>query len=158
MGRRYEKFKGDDISSFIEFANNPPYAEAVSGDFDNIDDLDYKGKVFKGINEYISSDTYLSTYGSVNSIEDLDEIYNAFILASDLSSTYIQTIAGICKEVNDLAIDKAYRFLNIEGKELTQESVLDFASRLNVKSSSVGELWRIFLEDYVNENLDTMLD
>lgn len=103
MAERYEGFKGDDISSFIEFANTPPYAEAVSGDFDNIDDLDYKGKVFKGINEYISSDSYLSTYGSINSIENLDELYNAFILASDLSSTYIQTIAGICKEVNNLA-------------------------------------------------------
>lgn len=122
----------------------------MSGYFNNIGDLDYKGKVFKGINEYISSDAYLSTYGSVNSIADLDEIYNAFILTSDLSSTYIQTIAGMCKEVNDIALDWAYGFTSIPDIELTQESVLDFAVRLEANSSSVGELWRIFLEDYVN--------
>ena len=123
----------------------------MSGYFNNIGDLDYKGKVFNGINEYISSDAYLSTYGSVNSIEDLDELYNAFILESDLSSTYIQTIAGMCKEVNDIALDWAYGFTSIPPDiELTQESVLDFAVRLEANSSSVGELWRIFLEDYVN--------
>ena len=157
MGRRYEEFKGIDISSFIEFANNPPYADAVSGYFEKVDNLDYKGKLFKEINEYISSDTYLSTYGSVNSIEDLDEIYNAFILASDLSSTYIQTIAGMCKEVNDIAIRNAFGFILGSGQEQTKESVLDFASRLNSESSSVGELWRMFLEDFVNNNLDVML-
>ena len=117
----------------------------MSGYFDNIGDLDYKGKLFKEINEYISSDSYLSTYGSVDSIADLDEIYNAFILASDLSSTYIQTIAGMCKEVNDIAIDWAYGFTSIPDLELTKELVLDFAFRLEANSSSVGELWRIFL-------------
>ena len=129
----------------------------MSGYFNDIGDLDYKGKVFKGINEYIISDSYLSTYGSVNSIENLDELYNAFILASDLSSTYIQTIAGICKEVNDIAIDWAYGFTSIPDLELTQELVLDFASRLETNSSSVGELWRIFLEDYINYNLESWI-
>ena len=129
----------------------------MSGYFEKIDDLDYKGKLFKEINEYISSDAYLSTYGSVDSIEDLDEIYNAFILASDLSSTYIQTIAGMCKEVNDLAIKNAFGLILGPGQELTKESVLEFASRLNATSSSVGALWRMFLEDFVNNNLDIML-
>ena len=119
--------------------------------------MDYKGKLFKEINEYISSDAYLSTYGSVDSIEDLDEIYNAFILASDLSSTYIQTIAGMCNEVNDIAKRNAFGFILGSGQEQTKESVLDFASRLNSESSSVGELWRMFLEAFINENFEVML-
>lgn len=39
MGEVYLSWTGEDLSSFIDFAKNPPYANAVSGDFKNIKDF-----------------------------------------------------------------------------------------------------------------------
>ena len=160
MAQVYRSWTGEDLSSFIDFAKNPPYANAVSGDFNNIGDFHYQDKIFDQVNPYVKSHPDLSGYGQdVDSIAKLEQLYNAYILNSDLSSSHIASITTMCKSVNDQAVDKAFGFIQeTYDPELTKELVLQFASRLEGTSPSVGAMWRVFLEQYINENLEMLLE
>ena len=108
----YRSWTGEDLSSFIDFAKNPPYANAVSGNFDKIGDFYYQEKIFDQVNPYVKSHSDLSGYGQdVDSIAKLDQLYKAYILNSDLSSSHIASITEMCKSVNDKAADKAIGFI-----------------------------------------------
>ena len=108
----YRSWTGEDLSSFIDFAKNPPYATAVSGDFNKIGDFYYQEKIFDQVNPYVKSNPDLSGYGQdVDSIAKLEQLYKAYILNSDLSSSHIASITEMCKSVNDQAADKAIGFI-----------------------------------------------
>ena len=156
----YRSWTGEDLSSFIDFAENPPYANAVSGDFKKIEDFQYQEKIFDQVNPYVKSNPDLSGYGQdVDSIAKLDQLYKAYILNSDLSSSHIASITQMCKSVHDQAADKAIGFIQQTYKpELTEGLVRNFADRLEGTSPSVGAMWRVFLEQYINENLEHLLE
>ena len=160
MGEVYLSWTGEDLSSFIDFAKNPPYANAVSGDFNNIKDFEYQKKIFDQLNPYVESHSDLSVYGQdVDSIDKLEQLYKAYILNSDLSSSHIAAITNMCNSVNYQAVDSAYNFIQeTYDPELTEELVLQFADRLEGTSPSVGAMWRVFLEQYISDNLETLLD
>ena len=160
MAEVYLSWTGEDLSSFIDFAKNPPYANAVSGDFENIKDFQYQKKIFDQVNPYVESNPDLSGYGQdVDSIDKLEQLYKAYILNSNLSSSHIATITEMCNSVNNQAVDKAFGFIQgTYDPDLTEELVLQFASSLEGESSSVGAMWRVFLEQYIDENLWTMLE
>lgn len=90
----------------------------------------------------------LSAYGQdVDSIDKLEQLYKAYILNSNLSSSHIATITEMCNSVNNQAVDKAFGFIQgTYDPDLTEELVLSFASNLEGISPSVGAMWRVFLE------------
>ena len=126
MGLVYSGWEGRDLSSFIEFAKNPPYANAVSGDSTKINDFEYQKKIFDQVDPYVKSHSDLSGYGQdVDSIADLEQLYKAYILNSNLSASHIAAITNMCKSVNNQAEDRAYGFIQEKYKpELTEEIVL----------------------------------
>ena len=156
----YRSWNGEDLSSFIDFAKNPPYANAVSGNFDKIGDFYYQEKIFDQVNPYVESNPDLSGYGQdVDSIAKLEQLYKAYILNSDLSSSHIASITEMCKSVNDQAADKAIGFIQqTYDPDLTEGLVRIFADRLEGTSPSVGAMWRVFLEQYIDENLEHLLE
>ena len=112
MAQVYRSWTGEDLSSFIDYAKNPPYANAVSGNFNNIGDFHYQDKIFDQVNPYVKSHPDLSGYGQdVDSIAELEQLYKAYILNSNLSSSHIASITEMCKSVNDQAVDKAIGFI-----------------------------------------------
>ena len=97
MAQVYRSWTGEDLSSFIDFAKNPPYANAVSGDFNNIGDFHYQDKIFDQVNPYVESHPDLSGYGQdVDSIAKLEQLYKAYILNSNLSASHIAAITTMC--------------------------------------------------------------
>ena len=126
MGLVYSGWEGRDLSSFIEWAKNPPYANAVSGDSNKINDFQYQKKIFDQVDPYVKSHSDLSGYGQdVDSIVELEQLYKAYILNSNLSASHIAAITNMCKSVNTQAEERAYGFIQGEYKpELTEERVL----------------------------------
>lgn len=74
----------------------------------------------------MKSHSDLSGYGQdVDSIAELEQLYKAYILNSNLSTSHIAAITNMCKTVNNQAEERAYGFIQATYKpELTEERVL----------------------------------